>query len=84
MLRRVVFLSARGIHTYFLFSLSGNEISTERRRGEEREMRLISFGDYNCIYEKTFWFCKFDVMETFSIAFIKIKFNRFAIVLLNA
>lgn len=47
-------------------------------------MRLISFGDYNCIYEKTFWFCKFDVMETFSIAFIKIKFNRFAIVLLNA
>lgn len=43
----MVFLSARGIHTYFLFSLSGNEISTERRRGEEREMRLISFGDYN-------------------------------------
>lgn len=34
-------------------------------------MRLISFSDYNCIYEETFWFCKFDVMETFSIAFVR-------------
>lgn len=34
-------------------------------------MRLISFSDYNCIYEEIFWFCKFDVMETFSIAFVR-------------